>query len=103
MTNLQWRISRTLSDHSFIPVNHSSIGSEDHCLCGYRPRGWKSWADHVSEVLSDQLASWDFLMELLDEHYPADVFPTLPDTERRDPGPRIVSLIRHLDAARNLT
>ena len=36
----------------------------------------------------------------LDEFYPVDIFPTLDDTENRDPGPRIVSLIRHLAAAR---
>ena len=47
-------ISRLLSDHSFIPVNHSSIGSEDHCLCGARPRGWRAWADHVAELIAAQ-------------------------------------------------
>lgn len=45
----------------------------------------------------NRLHSWDGLMHLLDEHWPAEVFPTLPDREGRDPGPRIVSLIRALD------
>jgi hypothetical protein len=39
-------------------------------------------------------------MEILDDIYPEAIFPTLPDSDERDPGPRIVSLCRHLDAAR---
>lgn len=50
------KIVRTLSDHSFIPVNHSSIGSEDHCLCGFRPRGWRAWSEHVAGVIRDRYA-----------------------------------------------
>lgn len=42
-------------DHRFIPVNHSSIGSEDHCGCEYRPRGWQAWADHVAEQIVKEL------------------------------------------------
>jgi hypothetical protein len=42
----------------------------------------------------DRLHSWDGLMELMDEHWPADIFPTRPDDPNRDPGPRIVSLLR---------
>ena len=45
----------------------------------------------------ERLHSWSGLMELLDEHWPADIFPTLPDDDRRDLGPRIVSLIRMVD------
>jgi hypothetical protein len=56
--------------------------------------------EHVAEVLVSELASWDFLMEVLDRNYPASVFPTLPDDENRDPGPRIVSLIRQIDQIR---
>lgn len=55
----------------------------------------------VAHVL--RLHSWDGLMELLDEHWPTDIFPTLPDSGSRDPGPRIVSLLRWLDAARKDT
>lgn len=43
---------------------------------------------------------WDGLMYLLNKHYPADVFRTGPDISGRDAGPRIVSLMRHLDAER---
>jgi hypothetical protein len=57
-------------------------------------------AEDVADAVIAELESWDFLMALLDKHYPADVFPTLPDDDRRDPGPRIVSLIRYLDEAR---
>jgi hypothetical protein len=39
--------------------------------------------------------SWAGLMALLDEHWPADIFPTLHhDSESRDAGARIVSLLR---------
>ena len=48
----------------------------------------------------DRLHTWDGLMELLDEHWPEDIFPTLPDTDKRDPGPRIVSLLRMVDRLR---
>jgi hypothetical protein len=44
----------------------------------------------------DRLHSWDGLMELLDEHWPADIFTG----ESGDPGPRIVALIRMVDQAR---
>lgn len=41
----------------------------------------------------ERLHSWAGLMELLDEHWPAEVF----DGQSDDPGPRIVSLIRALN------
>jgi hypothetical protein len=44
-----------------------------------------------------RLHSWDGLMSLLDEHWPDDIFPTLPDDDQRDPGPRIVSLLRWVE------
>jgi hypothetical protein len=40
-----------------------------------------------------ELHTWGGLLELLDEHWPEDIFPTEPDSETRDPGPRIVSLL----------
>ena len=45
----------------------------------------------------EQLQTWDGLMSLLDEHYPSDVFV---GGESSDPGPRIVGLVRELDAER---
>lgn len=54
--------------------------------------------DAAAEV--ERLHSWDGLMELLNEHWPDDIFPTAADREGRDPGPRIVSLLRWLDLAR---
>ena len=45
---------------------------------------------------SEELESWDGLMEQLDRHYPADLMANWPD----DPGPRIVALIRQIDAIR---
>jgi hypothetical protein len=43
---------------------------------------------------------WHGLMAILDYAYPEAIFPTTEDAMTRDPGPRIVSLIRHLDQAR---
>lgn len=56
----------------------------------------------VRELVShlEELHSWVGLMSLLDEHWPEDIFPTQEDTEQRDPGPRIVSLIRTVDLYR---
>ena len=44
--------------------------------------------------------TWDGLMALLDEHWPEDIFPTMEDTKGRDPGPRIVSLLRWVERLR---
>ena len=54
--------------------------------------------DPCAEV--ERLHSWDGLMELLNEHWPDDIFSTSADRESRDPGPRIVSLLRWLDLAK---
>jgi hypothetical protein len=51
---------------------------------------------HAEEI--ERLHSWAGLMELLDEHWPAEVFDG--QSEDSDPGPRIVSLIRAIDAER---
>jgi len=56
------------------------------------------WAELTAEV--DRLHTWPGLMSLLDEHYPASIFPTEEDRADRDDGPRIISLIRHLDQVR---
>lgn len=51
----------------------------------------------------ERLHSWDGLMSLLDEHYPEDIFPTLIDGPDRDPGPRIVSMLRTINRIREAT
>lgn len=48
----------------------------------------------------DRLHTWDGLMHLLDEHWPESMMPTLSDDVSRDPGPRIVSLLRWVEALR---
>jgi hypothetical protein len=55
----------------------------------------------VPELIAEieRLHTWDGLMSLLDEYYPEDIFPTMEDREDRDPGPRIISLIRQLSDA----
>lgn len=42
-------------------------------------------------------ADWHGLMQILDQHYPESTWPTGEDDPERDPGHRIVSLIRLLD------
>ena len=54
----------------------------------------------VAEI--ERLHSWQGLMSLLDEHYPESIFPTTEDREDRDPGPRIVSLIRQIDELKTM-
>ena len=44
----------------------------------------------------ERLSSWDGLMSVLDEHYPADVF----NGSSGDPGARIVVLVREIDRLR---
>jgi hypothetical protein len=58
--------------------------------------------DHrlIAAAIIDEMSTWATLMDLLDLHYPADIFPTMPDTPNRDPGPRIISLIRTVDQLR---
>ncbi len=53
--------------------------------------------DRLAAELAE-LHTWRGLMALLDEHWPADVFDGSPDS--RDPGPRIVALMRQVDLLR---
>ena len=53
-----------------------------------------------ADAVIRELESWDTLMWLLDSVYPTAVFPTLPDDPHRDPGPRIISLLRLIHAIR---
>ena len=76
-----------------------------------KDRDWADWLDYMAdgfglvdaptarEVASyiRRLHSWDGLMELLDEHWPEDIFPTIPFDGKRDAGPRIVALLRWND------
>ncbi|WP_026923306.1 hypothetical protein [Glycomyces arizonensis] len=41
--------------------------------------------------------TWDGLMALVEQHYPEGIFPTVASPDTRDPGPRIVSLVRWVD------
>lgn len=75
-----------------------------------------SWADqgYESELIPVDLArrvlaemdeahTWNGVMALLDEHYPTSIFPHLagrPDYPERDPGPRILSLVREVNRLR---
>lgn len=53
--------------------------------------GYSAIRDLLAEV--DRLHSWDGLMSLLDEHYPADIFTG----SSGDDGPRIIALTREVD------
>lgn len=78
---------------------HCDCGDGD-CILAERRRN-RALAALVPELVAEirRLHSWDGLMSILDQHYRESVFPTLPDDPDRDPGPRIISLIRNLDAA----
>lgn len=77
--------------------------------CGDERCGWEKYdeleraAALVPELVAEveRLHSWDGLISLVDEHYPADIFPTEPDRDTRDPGPRIISLLRVCDELRS--
>lgn len=43
-------LTQLLLEHAFTLCNHGSIGSEHHCRCGFRPRHWLEWAEHVADV-----------------------------------------------------
>lgn len=55
MTNLVDKVAEALMAHLFIPCNHASIGSEDHCRCGARPRGQMEWTQHAAQAVIDAL------------------------------------------------
>lgn len=55
--------------------------------------------EHLQQQV-EKLQTWDGLMGTLNKLYPEDVVPTLPDSELRDPGARIVSLVRQVEKLR---
>jgi hypothetical protein len=55
----------------------------------------------IADVLIRELSSWDMLLHILDTVYPADIFGGPgPDNPARDPGPRIISLLRTINEIR---
>lgn len=56
--------------------------------CGHACPCYKAGADHFR--------NWDGLLSILDEVYPADVFTGVSG----DPGPRIIVLLREINALR---
>jgi hypothetical protein len=46
-----------LKYHRFRWVNHSSIGPESHCGCGFRPRDLAAWEEHVTPLLAEVAVS----------------------------------------------
>jgi len=54
--------------------------------------------DRLRESLAEA-RTWRGVQAFIDEQYPVSVFPVEPDSEQRDDGARILSLLRHLDEA----
>lgn len=82
-----------------MPVCGTGWGEQalsDADLIAHAPTDLAALCDEV-----ERLHSWDGLLSLLDEHWPEDIFPTKDDDPGRDPGPRVVSLLRALDAEKN--
>lgn len=50
-------ITDVLAEHFFWFANHSSVGSEDHCLCGARPRDQLDWREHVAPLIAMRIKS----------------------------------------------
>lgn len=48
-----------------------------------------------------RLHTWQGLLELLDQHWPADIFPTRKDDPGRDTGPRLIAALRRTNQAEN--
>lgn len=48
-------ICDVLATHRFSLVNHSSIGQEDHCSCGERPRDGLDWREHVAPLIAERI------------------------------------------------
>jgi hypothetical protein len=84
--------------HLFTEFARSDFPTHDwQGLDESRKEWWRRQADDVQALTDCGHHSWSGLMALLDEHWPEDVFPTRTDHPDRDPGPRIVSLIRMVD------
>jgi len=65
-------------------------------LAAWRTNAAREVLDAIRERYAIVEDSWDGLMDLLDAHWPEKVFPTMDDCVDRDPGPRIVSLLRRV-------
>jgi hypothetical protein len=48
-------ILEVLAGHRFSRANHSSIGANDHCLCGFRPFDQLDWNTHVGPIIADRI------------------------------------------------
>lgn len=46
-------IQAVLEAHRFSWVNHSSIGANSHCQCGYRPTDLEGWEEHIAPLIAD--------------------------------------------------
>lgn len=111
-------IAKVVEDHQF-RIDHGSSKQPMCCECQEgraNADGWmldmepRDHPAHVAQEMFDALLeagyavtpfTWDVLMAQLDRHYPADIFgSTAGDNPERDPGPRIVSLIRRINEIR---
>jgi len=53
------------------------------------------------DAWNERYSSWDLLMEILDKHYPADIFSDPESRWSKDIGAQIVTKIREINELRN--
>lgn len=88
---------RAMADRAVQAVEFWEQGGDQTSLCD-AVDDLHALTEAADEI--ERLHTWGGLMSLLDEHWPEDLFPTLEDNQHRDPGVRIVSLIRWVDHLR---
>lgn len=98
MTNPTQQIADIIRRHHYLPSYECACQGDDEFSSTIGPI---EHSVHVADEIARVMASWDFLMTLLDAHYPESVFPTVDDRPDRALGPRIVSLMRVIDDLRS--
>jgi hypothetical protein len=82
------------------PCYHGSSGLYFvRCKCCGAESGKRGSEEAAADAWNERFSSWGLLMEILDEHYPADIFGGEGNASR-DIGPQIVTKLREIDILR---